>query len=151
MSCAWALTRSYGAGSGSISSIHAGLASLKKDLQPLRHYHPGSIILVRSACGCKTIRRTYRTSERIFTQHLSPCSKCKGYAVPTVQQLVRKGRSPKVVKTKAPASRAARSSARRVAPARLHDQPPKAELGSPAKVARVKLSNGTEVTAYYSQ
>jgi small subunit ribosomal protein S12 len=41
--------------------------------------------------------------------------------VPTIQQLVRKGRTPKVVKTKAPAMR---------------------------KVARVKLRNGTEVTAY---
>ena len=35
--------------------------------------------------------------------YLSPCSKYKEYVVPTIQQLVRKGRSPKVVKTKAPA------------------------------------------------
>jgi small subunit ribosomal protein S12 len=53
--------------------------------------------------------------------------------VPTIQQLVRKGRSPKVSKTKAPALKATT---------------PKKPNSALRKVARVKLSNGTEVTAY---
>jgi small subunit ribosomal protein S12 len=66
--------------------------------------------------------------------------------VPTIQQLVRKGRSPKVVKTKAPALRS--NPQQRGVCTRVYTTTPKKPNSALRKVARVKLSNGTEVTAY---
>jgi small subunit ribosomal protein S12 len=65
--------------------------------------------------------------------------------VPTIQQLVRKGRTPKVVKTKAPALKA--NPQQRGVCTRVYTTPKKPNSAL-RKVARVKLSNGTEVTAY---
>ena len=70
----------------------------------------------------------------------------QGVAVPTIQQLVRKGRSPKVVKTKAPALKA--NPQQRGVCTRVYTTTPKKPNSALRKVARVKLSNGTEVTAY---
>ena len=67
-------------------------------------------------------------------------------AVPTIQQLVRKGRAPKVVKTKAPALKA--NPQQRGVCTRVYTTTPKKPNSALRKVARVKLSNGTEVTAY---
>ncbi len=50
--------------------------------------------------------------------------------MPTIQQLVRKGRQDKVSKTKAPALKGSSAASRRVH-ARLHDDPEEAELCSP--------------------
>ena len=66
--------------------------------------------------------------------------------MPTIQQLVRKGRSPKVVKTKAPALKA--NPQQRGVCTRVYTTTPKKPNSALRKVARVKLSNGTEVTAY---
>jgi small subunit ribosomal protein S12 len=66
--------------------------------------------------------------------------------VPTIQQLVRKGRTPKVVKTKAPALKA--NPQQRGVCTRVYTTTPKKPNSALRKVARVKLSNGTEVTAY---
>jgi small subunit ribosomal protein S12 len=66
--------------------------------------------------------------------------------VPTIQQLVRKGRSPKVTKTKAPALRS--NPQQRGVCTRVYTTTPKKPNSALRKVARVKLSNGTEVTAY---
>jgi small subunit ribosomal protein S12 len=66
--------------------------------------------------------------------------------VPTIQQLVRKGRSPKVTKTKAPALKA--NPQQRGVCTRVYTTTPKKPNSALRKVARVKLSNGTEVTAY---
>jgi len=66
--------------------------------------------------------------------------------VPTIQQLVRKGRSAKVTKTKAPALKG--SPQRRGVCTRVYTTTPKKPNSALRKVARVKLSNGVEVTAY---
>ena len=66
--------------------------------------------------------------------------------MPTIQQLVRKGRTPKVVKTKAPALKANPQQAGVCT--RVYTTTPKKPNSAMRKVARVKLRNGTEVTAY---
>ena len=66
--------------------------------------------------------------------------------MPTIQQLVRKGRTPKVSKTKAPALK--QSPQRRGVCTRVYTTTPKKPNSALRKVARVKLSNGIEVTAY---
>ncbi|MEY2694270.1 MAG: hypothetical protein RLZ53_79 [Actinomycetota bacterium] len=66
--------------------------------------------------------------------------------MPTIQQLVRKGRSAKAAKTKTPALKA--SPQRRGVCTRVYTTTPKKPNSALRKVARVKLSNGIEVTAY---
>ncbi|MEY4476786.1 MAG: hypothetical protein RJA31_290 [Actinomycetota bacterium] len=66
--------------------------------------------------------------------------------MPTIQQLVRKGRSPKVTKTKAPALKS--NPQQRGVCTRVYTTTPKKPNSALRKVARVKLSNGVEVTAY---
>lgn len=66
--------------------------------------------------------------------------------MPTIQQLVRKGRSPKVVKTKAPALKG--NPMRRGVCTRVYTTTPKKPNSALRKVARVRLTNGLEVTAY---
>ncbi len=70
----------------------------------------------------------------------------EAFTLPTIQQLVRKGRSPKVVKTKAPALKG--NPQQRGVCTRVYTTTPKKPNSALRKVARVKLSNGTEVTAY---
>ena len=59
--------------------------------------------------------------------------------MPTIQQLVRKGRSPKVTKTKAPALKA--NPQQRGVCTRVYTTTPKKPNSALRKVARVKLSN----------
>ncbi|MCA5892674.1 30S ribosomal protein S12 [Isoptericola luteus] len=66
--------------------------------------------------------------------------------MPTIQQLVRKGRSTKAVASKTPALKA--SPQRRGVCTRVYTTTPKKPNSALRKVARVKLSSGTEVTAY---
>jgi small subunit ribosomal protein S12 len=66
--------------------------------------------------------------------------------VPTIQQLVRKGRSSKVKKTKAPAL--SQCPQRRGVCTRVYTTTPKKPNSALRKVARVRLTNGIEVTAY---
>ena len=66
--------------------------------------------------------------------------------MPTINQLVRKGRTPKVTKTKAPALKS--NPQQRGVCTRVYTTTPKKPNSALRKVARVKLSNGTEVTAY---
>jgi len=81
--------------------------------------------------------------------------------VPTINQLVRKGRKPKRKKTKAPALqytfnsfKQRRSLQPKGAPQKrgvctqVKTMPPKKPNSALRKVARVRLSNGIEVTAY---
>jgi small subunit ribosomal protein S12 len=81
--------------------------------------------------------------------------------VPTINQLVRKGRKPKRKKTKAPALqytfnsfKQRRSRQPKGAPQKrgvctqVKTMPPKKPNSALRKVARVRLSNGIEVTAY---
>jgi small subunit ribosomal protein S12 len=74
--------------------------------------------------------------------------KTKGarYPVPTIQQLVRKGRQAKTSKTKTPALKG--SPQRRGVCTRVYTTTPKKPNSALRKVARVKLSSQIEVTAY---
>lgn len=66
--------------------------------------------------------------------------------MPTIQQLVRKGRRTKVRKTKAPAL--SQCPQRRGVCTRVYTTTPKKPNSALRKVARVRLTNGIEVTAY---
>jgi small subunit ribosomal protein S7 len=66
--------------------------------------------------------------------------------VPTIAQLVRKGRQAKVTKTKTPALKGAPQ--RRGVCTRVYTTTPKKPNSALRKVARVRLSSGVEITAY---
>src|SRR5712671_5301276 len=66
--------------------------------------------------------------------------------MPTVNQLVRDGRSPLIMKTKAPALTACPQ--RRGVCTRVYTTTPKKPNSALRKVARVKLTSGFEVTSY---
>ena len=66
--------------------------------------------------------------------------------VPTINQLVRKGRQDKASKTKTPALKG--SPQRRGVCTRVYTTTPKKPNSALRKVARVRLSSGVEVTAY---
>ena len=79
------------------------------------------------------------------TETASPKRK-ENHAVPTIQQLVRKGRQDKVSKNKTPALKG--SPQRRGVCTRVYTTTPKKPNSALRKVARVRLSSGIEVTAY---
>ena len=66
--------------------------------------------------------------------------------MPTIAQLVRKGRRSKVEKTKTPALKG--SPQRRGVCTRVYTTTPKKPNSAPRKVCRVRLNSGIEVTAY---
>jgi len=66
--------------------------------------------------------------------------------MPTIHQLVRKGRAKQIVKTKSPALQ--RSPQRRGVCVRVYTQTPKKPNSALRKVARVRLTSGIEITAY---
>ena len=66
--------------------------------------------------------------------------------MPTINQLVRKGREDKVEKTKTPALKG--SPQRRGVCTRVYTTTPKKPNSALRKVARVRLTNGMEVTSY---
>jgi len=66
--------------------------------------------------------------------------------LPTIQQLVRQGRSSKFSKSKTPALKG--SPQRRGVCTRVYTNTPKKPNSALRKVARVRLSSGVEVTAY---
>ena len=66
--------------------------------------------------------------------------------MPTIQQLVRKGRQDKVAKNKTPALKG--SPQRRGVCTRVYTTTPKKPNSALRKVARIRLSSGIEVTAY---
>src|SRR3954447_23727560 len=67
-------------------------------------------------------------------------------SVPTIQQLVRKGRESKTTKTKTPALKGAPQ--RRGVCTRVYTNTPKKPNSALRKVARVRLTSGMEITAY---
>ena len=86
--------------------------------------------------------------ERAGQEHTSGASRKQGDEdpVPTIQQLVRKGREDKVEKTKTPALKG--SPQRRGVCTRVYTTTPKKPNSALRKVARVRLTSGIEVTAY---
>jgi small subunit ribosomal protein S12 len=88
---------------------------------------------------------------RAVTRRLSNSAAVRGRReqrnpVPTIQQLVRKGRQAKTSKTKTPALKG--SPQRRGVCTRVYTTTPKKPNSALRKVARVKLSSQIEVTAY---
>src|SRR5690606_19656120 len=83
---------------------------------------------------CPADRRAVREERKGTTQ------------VPTIQQLVRKGRQDKVSKNKTPALKG--SPQRRGVCTRVYTTTPKKPNSALRKVCRVRLSSGVEVTAY---
>jgi small subunit ribosomal protein S12 len=70
---------------------------------------------------------------------------CEG-DVPTINQLVRKGRTPQKARTTAPALKSCPQ--KRGVCTRVYTTTPKKPNSALRKVARVRLTNGIEVTAY---
>ena len=66
--------------------------------------------------------------------------------MPTIQQLVRKGRSPKVTKTKAPALKS--NPQQRGVCTRVYTTTPKKPNSALRKVAKVRLTSGIEAVCY---
>lgn len=66
--------------------------------------------------------------------------------MPTINQLVRKSRAPKIVKSTVP--HLARCPQKRGVCTRVYTTTPKKPNSALRKVARVRLTNGAEVTAY---
>ena len=66
--------------------------------------------------------------------------------MPTIQQLVRKGRKPKFTKVSTPALRGAPQ--KRGVCTRVYTTTPKKPNSALRKVARVRLTNGAEITSY---
>lgn len=66
--------------------------------------------------------------------------------MPTIQQLIRKGRKNKIRKTTAPAMQSCPQ--KRGVCTRVYTTTPKKPNSALRKVARVRLTNGIEVTAY---
>jgi len=78
--------------------------------------------------------------------NVRPSSQATKETMPTIQQLVRKGRADKVSKNKTPALKG--SPQRRGVCTRVYTTTPKKPNSALRKVARVRLSSGVEVTAY---
>ena len=99
------------------------------------------------ACGLTPIRGI-GTMLRAGWQGIPPADRlfAKGLHLPTVNQLVRKGRKPPVSKNKTPALGG--SPQKRGVCTRVYTTTPKKPNSALRKVARVRLTNGTEVGAY---
>jgi len=79
-------------------------------------------------------------------QQMTPDTTRESWSMPTIQQLVRKGREDKVAKTKTAALKG--SPQRRGVCTRVYTTTPKKPNSALRKVARVKLTSQIEVTAY---
>ena len=74
------------------------------------------------------------------------CKRFRESGMPTISQLVRKGRDKVLTKTKSPALQS--SPQKRGVCVRVFTQTPKKPNSALRKVARVRLTNGIEVTTY---
>src|SRR4051794_38740381 len=105
-----------------------------------RRYSPPFAGSPRISYHCRSARKGPLLSA------VTPSSRCGRYALPTIQQLVRKGRESKSEKSKTPALKG--SPQRRGVCTRVYTNTPKKPNSALRKVARVRLSSGVEVTAY---
>ena len=83
---------------------------------------------------------------RCCVRFLRARSRAHGVLVPTISQLVRRGRDKVLTKTKSPALQ--NSPQKRGVCVRVFTQTPKKPNSALRKVARVRLTNGIEVTTY---
>jgi small subunit ribosomal protein S12 len=101
----------------------------------------GSPNSVRSVVRAKQQHQIYSHTPK------QPCREVTQRSdVPTIQQLVRKGRQSSIVKSKTPALKGAPQ--RRGVCTRVYTTTPKKPNSALRKVARVRLTSGVEVTAY---
>jgi small subunit ribosomal protein S12 len=91
-------------------------------------------------------RSTTECREAAEEQRREALAEEDGDALPTIQQLVRKGRQDKVAKNKTPALHG--SPQRRGVCTRVYTTTPKKPNSALRKVARVRLTSKIEVTAY---
>jgi small subunit ribosomal protein S12 len=83
---------------------------------------------------------------RAPVEYLAYIEAWKVISMPTINQLIRKGRQKQVVKTTAPALKACPQ--KRGVCVRVYTSTPKKPNSALRKVARVRLTNGMEVTTY---
>ncbi len=91
-------------------------------------------------------RSALRERQRGRAALVRACSSKWRVRVPTINQLVRKGRKRVIAKGKSPALRGAPQ--KRGVCTRVYTSTPKKPNSALRKVARVRLTNGIEVTAY---
>jgi small subunit ribosomal protein S12 len=108
-----------------------------RDTEPRPEFRPGR----NRGLATRPTAGVGRGSRTTFSHH-----KEFGEPVPTIQQLVRKGRQDKVGKTKTPALKG--SPQRRGVCTRVYTTTPKKPNSALRKVARVRLTSQIEVTAY---
>src|SRR6202142_1713606 len=94
-------------------------------------------------CKSGTARRALRATEDLGSSRVF---RVRSFGLPTFNQLVRKGRTAPRYKTASPALQA--SPQRRGVCTRVYTQTPKKPNSALRKVARVRLTNGIEVTTY---
>src|SRR5688572_8005298 len=94
-----------------------------------------------AACPAPSVRRLRTGTEKAIGRNLQ-----EPYRMPTIHQLVREGRERVISKTKSPALQQAPQ--RRGVCVRVYTQTPKKPNSALRKVARVRLTNGIEVTTY---
>jgi small subunit ribosomal protein S12 len=96
----------------------------------------------------RTVSEGPRTARARLAEHGRPQTHTREIAgrMPTIQQLVRKGRQDKIDKTKTPALKG--SPQRRGVCTRVYTTTPKKPNSALRKVARVRLTSQIEVTAY---
>jgi small subunit ribosomal protein S12 len=98
-------------------------------------------------CAHRTrIDLTGRVDPGLDLSILAPRSAPETFFMPTIQQLVRKGRTQQVAKKTAPALKECPQ--RRGVCTRVYTVTPKKPNSALRKVARVRLTNGMEVTSY---
>jgi len=97
----------------------------------------------KTACNCA--KRATRPTSCVGEKQVR-LERLEGEEVPTIAQLVRKGREEKTSKTSTPALKG--SPQRRGVCTRVYTTTPKKPNSALRKVARVRLTSGMEVTAY---
>ncbi|EDY45900.2 ribosomal protein S12 [Streptomyces sp. SPB074] len=126
-----------------------GSACVPTDRTQGTRQRPPDPLLPRDASRLATESRFRHTRPRgsgVFQVSFTIRHTETGVVVPTIQQLVRKGRQDKVEKNKTPALDG--SPQRRGVCTRVFTTTPKKPNSALRKVARVRLTSGIEVTAY---
>ena len=87
-----------------------------------------------------------KARNRIFVSFLLVTNTLRKFVMPTINQLIRKSRTPKVKRNKVPALKACPQ--KRGVCTRVYTTTPKKPNSALRKVARVRLTNGFEVISY---
>ena len=125
----------------------------KQVRKPLYSDADASTFTVQAICACAGLNigrykrlRWRRDAGDISTVRKGAFQVLKEFSLPTFNQLVKKGRTAPRYKTASPALQS--SPQRRGVCTRVYTQTPKKPNSALRKVARVRLTNGIEVTTY---